>query len=441
MPRFDNEGFNPKQRIDNDSRDRSVPDSENYYRGATPDFGFNPNQPSGAEVRDNQNPYNNYVPMNQNTDLRPPNYNSRQYNQYQQPYQSYQQSYDDEAARRQKEREEYSKMRAQQRQQKQGKKKVKSKKNKKRIVLGVIIAIILILVLMVESVLGKMNYDEHIDNKYVAAQELEHSALVKNILLLGVDARKNQKKETSRPDTMMLISLDMKHHCIKMTSFLRDTWVYVPTLQREQRLNASTGKTGYSGVVDAIEYNFGVDVDGYIVTNFEMFQELVDSVGGVEINVTKKEAKEVNKHKKRYGNVHLPSGTNTLNGKQALAYCRIRKIDTDFNRTKRQRTVMTAILDKAKKNPFKLYKMASASAEYIETDLTKSQLRGVAAFAGMCVSGEMFQEKVPFEGTWEYANKSGASVIAINIKENKAKLIDYIYNKTAADLKAQQNTK
>ena len=169
-----------------------------------------------------------------------------------------------------------------------------------------------------------------------------------------------------------------------------------------------------------------------------MFKSLVDSVGGVEVTVTKKEAKEVNSHQKRYGKVKLHSGTHVLNGKQALAYCRIRKIDTDFNRTQRQRTVMTALLNKAKKNPFRLYKMANAGAEYIETDLTKSQLKAIAAFAGICVSGEMFQEKIPFEGTWEYANKGGASVIAIDIDENKAKLLEYIFDKTAKELKAQQ---
>ena len=418
MPRFDNEGFNPEKRINNDYRDRSVPEDENYYKGVTPEDDFVPMNSSSAEVRDNQ-----------------PQYNRQAYVPSQQPY-------SEQELREQREREEYAKMRAAQRaerkQQSNAKKKVSNKKKKKTAVIAVILTIILILVGMVEGVLAKMNYDEHVDNKYVAAADLKDSAMVKNILLLGVDARKGQKNETSRPDTMMLISLDMKHHCIKMTSFLRDTWVYVPSLGHEQRLNASTGKDGYSGVVDAIEYNFGVDIDGYIVTNFEMFQSLVDSVGGVEIKVTKKEAKEVTSHKGRYGNVKLKAGTHTLNGKQALAYCRIRKIDTDFNRTQRQRTVMSALLEKAKKNPFRLYKMANASAEYIETDLTKSQLKGVAAFAGLCVGGNMFQEKVPFEGTWEYANKGGASVIAINIDANKEKLIDYIYNKTGKELKAQQ---
>ena len=413
MPRFDNEGFNPQQRINNDNRDRSVPENENYYKDITPDE-YIPIHSSSAEIIDNQ----------------------PKYGAYNNPYPS------QEELREQREREEYFKMRANQRNEKkqlsQAKKKVNNKKKKKTIIIAVILAILLLLIGMVEGVLAKMNYDEHTDNKYVAAADLQDSAMVKNILLLGVDERKNQKKETSRPDTMMLISLDMKHHCIKMTSFLRDTWVYVPSLEHEQRLNASTGKDGYSGVVDAIEYNFGVDIDGYIVTNFEMFQSLVDSVGGVEINVTKKEAAEVTNHKGRYGNVKLKAGTHTLNGKQALAYCRIRKIDTDFNRTMRQRTVMTAILNKAKKNPFRLYKMANASAEYIETDLTKSQLKGVAAMAGICVSGDMFQEKVPFEGTWEYANKGGASVIAINKEKNKELLIDYIYNKTARQLKAEQ---
>lgn len=418
MPRFDNEGFNPQKRIDNDSRDRSVPEEENYYRGATPEDDYVPMRSSSAEIIDNQPGYATYPPQrNMNVP-------------------------DENELREQREREAYSKMRAAQRAERKqyttAQKKQSNKKKKKTAVIAVILAIILLLVGMVEGVLAKMNYDDHVDNKYVAAADLKSSPMVKNILLLGVDARKGQNKETSRPDTMMLISLDMKHHCIKMTSFLRDTWVYVPTLGHEQRLNASTGKTGYSGVVDAIEYNFGVDIDGYIVTNFEMFQSLVDSVGGVDIKVTKKEAKEVTSHKGRYGNVKLKAGTHTLNGKQALAYCRIRKIDTDFNRTQRQRTVMSALLDKAKKNPFRLYKMANAGAEYIETDLTKAQLKGVAAFAGMCVSGEMFQEKVPFEGTWEYANKGGASVIAINIDKNKEMLIDYIYNKTAKELKAQQ---
>ena len=113
-----------------------------------------------------------------------------------------------------------------------------------------------------------------------------------------------------------------------------------------------------------------------------MFQVLVDAIGGVEVKVTKAEAKEVTGHPKRYGNVKLKAGKHNLTGKQALAYCRIRKIDTDFVRTKRQRTVMNAIIKKMKSsNPFTLYKMASNAAPYIETDMTKSELCSFVAKA------------------------------------------------------------
>ena len=168
-----------------------------------------------------------------------------------------------------------------------------------------------------------------------------------------------------------------------------------------------------------------------------MFKVLVDSLGGVNVDVTEKEAKEVTNHPKRYGNVTLEAGDNKLTGEQALAYCRIRKIDTDFVRTQRQRTVMSAILKKALTNPFKLYKMAYNSAPYIETDLSKGELMGLVSKAGTCVAN-IHQTSIPFDGTWDYATIWGNSVIKINTKKNKDKLIDYIYNLSSADIKSQE---
>lgn len=440
MPRFDNEGFNPKKRIDNDSRDRSVPNDENYYGDVPVDLDFNNRQNNGDIVRDHQNDrYNTNQYNTYNDGLEPPVRSSRQQGISPSDY-GYTQE-DNYTPNRERNRS-----RERQRRQappiKHSKKPKKKIKGAKAILIGIIafiLAIILIAVMLVNGVLGKINYDEHKDNEYITSSELHSSPLVKNILLLGVDARSDEKSETSRADSMMLISIDMKHKCIKMTSFLRDTWVYIPGHDGEQRLNAACSYGGYQGVVDTIEYNFGVDIDGYVVADFEMFKVLVDSIGGVEVDVTKKEAKEVTKHKKRYGNVKLEAGKHKLTGEQALAYCRIRKIDTDFQRTKRQRTVMTSILKEVKSsNPFTLYKMASNAAPYIETDLTKGQLKRTALRAVMCLSGDMVQTKVPFDGTWEYANIRGNSVITINKDKNKEQLIDYIYNKTAQEITAEQ---
>ncbi|MBR3148596.1 MAG: LCP family protein [Eubacterium sp.] len=435
MPRFDNEGFNPEKRINNDTRDRSVPADENYY-GEQPKYPYSyPDVGTDDAVVDNQS--NNSVNINSyvdSFDVKPPERNSRQSQSGFRPEVT--RDYDEER-RRENKRQVTNRPPRQRR--KHSKRDLPPAKKIARGVVAVLLALVLMLLLVFNVALGRINYDEAKDNQYVSSSELKSSIFVKNILLLGVDARPNQETEKSRADSMMLISIDMKHRCIKMTSFLRDTWVYVPAHQGEQRLNSASSYDGYNGVVDTIEYNFGVDVDGYVVADFEMFKVLVDSVGGVEVDVTKKEAKEVNSHPKRYGNVKLEAGKHKLTGEQALAYCRIRKIDTDFVRTKRQRTVMQSIISEVKGgNPFKLLKMAMNSAPYIETNLTKGQLIRTAMAGMTCMKGQMVQQRVPFEHTWDYATKKGASVIAINVEKNKELLIDYIYNKTPEEVLAEQ---
>lgn len=431
MPRFDNEGFNPEKRINNDNRDRSVPTDENYYGSVGQAFGFG-DEGTTDEVVDNQRrDVSSYL---DSFDVAPPERSSRQSKRGFSP--EVMRDYDGE---RRRENKRAVTERPPRKKRKNRKRSLPPAKKVLYSVVAVLLAFVLIFVLAANAALSRINYDEKQENQYVASSELEHSMLVKNILLLGVDARPNQESEKSRADSMMLISIDMKHKCIKMTSFLRDTWVYVPAHKGEQRLNAASAYGGYSGVVDTIEYNFGVDIDGYVVADFEMFKVLVDSIGGVEIEVTEKEAKEVTKHPKRYGNVTLEAGKHKLTGEQALAYCRIRKIDTDFMRTKRQRTVIQSILSEVKGgNPFKLLKMALNSAPYIETDLTKGELIRTAMAAMPCIKGKMVQERVPFEHTWDYANKKGASVIAINTEKNKELLIDYIYNKTPEEVLAAQ---
>lgn len=419
MPRFDDEDF----RNNNDRRDRTVPTEENYYSYSPVDLNFNSREQN--IIRDNQikrgiNPCNMDTPQNNYTPPPPPvqrfqSETSEDFAPPVPPRRSTQKSTGDDSG---------------------GKKTKKPfhliKSKKKRvltIILAVILAIILAVVGTLSAIMGKITYNDKKENAYISAAELESSSMVKNILLLGVDARAGENANETRSDTMMLVSIDMKHRSIKLTSFLRDTWVYIPTLGYNQRLNAACSSGGYEGVVDAIEYNFGVEIDGYAVVDFEMFKVLVDSLGGVEVDVTEAEAKEVTNHPYRYGDVVLESGKYKLSGEQALAYCRIRKIDTDFVRTERQRTVMSAILNNAKhSNPFTLANMAYKSAPYIETDLTKSELRNLVLSAVPCLGNDIKQAKVPFEGTWEYATISGNSVISINVDTNKQKLIDYIYN-------------
>lgn len=428
MPRFDEEGFNPKKRIDNDSRDRSVPVDEDY---------FNQNDFNSDDVIDNQN----------TTDIDLDAFMK----EFDEPKRSARQSADDfvpqvyvdRDAEKRRENEERARKRRESSPPPRRKRKKNSGANKAKNIFRAVIAVILVAVIgagcFVGNAMGKVTYDDKRKNQYVSRLDLAHSSSVTNILLLGVDARNPKDDTASRSDSMMLISIDKAHNCVKMVSFLRDTWVYIPCIDKKQRLNAACQYDGYNGVVDTIEYNFGIDIDGYVVADFEMFKVLVDSIGGVEVEVSEKEAKEVTSHKGRYGNVKLDAGKYKLTGEQALAYCRIRKIDTDFMRAYRQRTVMQAILKSVKSaNPIKLVSMASKAAPYIETNLSKTKIISSGLKALPCI-GDMAEVRVPFDGTWQYATIGGASVITIDVDKNKEQLKDLIYNKTAAEIKAEQN--
>lgn len=424
MPRFENEGFGTNK--NRNDIDRTVPEEENYYSYSPIDLDFNNKTRNDRVVSDNQergiNPCEDNKPQNNRQ-----RFVSERYEDFDRPVKSRNEG-DRQVSRNNKSSGKNSK---------KGKKGIRLSAGKK--VLIVILAIILVITGAMFPVLGRINYDDKKESEYVNQSNLASSGMVKNVLLLGVDARSDDEAEASRSDTMMLVSLDMKHHCIKLVSFLRDTWVYIPSLGYEQRLNAACSSGGYQNVVDTIEYNFGVDIDSYVVTDFEMFKVLVDSLGGVEVDVTSAEAREVTNHPKRYGGVTLEEGKSNLTGEQALAYCRIRKIDTDFARTERQRTVMSAIINSAKhSSPFRLYKMAFNSAPYIETNMSKGELLSFVAMAGACVTGDIHQTKVPFDGTWDYATIQGNSVISINTEKNKDLLKEFIFDLSSKDIEAQE---
>lgn len=422
-----------RQQNNREEINRTVPPEENYYAdGQNLDFnkhtrrnddviydenGFNP-----TENFQNINQQNNYSNQNRNNNRNTLNSNNR--NSKSRTSNNHNKSKHSGGSK--------------------GKKKNKNNKPLKSFI--IILCLILVAVIgtasLVTPVLGRITYDNKKENNYVDATDLYSEKQVTNILLLGVDARSNEQGQESRSDSMMLISIDKKHKCIKMTSFMRDSWIHIPIKNKMQRLNAACIYGGYQGVVDTIEYNYGIKIDGYVVTDFEMFKVMVDSIGGVEIDVTAKEAKEVTSHPHRYGNVTLEGGKRTLTGEQALAYCRIRKIDTDWKRTERQRTVMQQILKGLlDSGPTTMYNTAKNVAPYIETNLTKNELVKIGTSALTCISGGFVQASCPFEGTWKYKRIGGADIISLNLEENRKELKDFIYNKSKEELKETDKNK
>ena len=137
-----------------------------------------------------------------------------------------------------------------------------------------------------------------------------------------------------------------------------------------------------------VERYYKIQIDNYAVVNFASFPKIIDSLGGVTITITDREINEINNHPKRYGNVYIEKsyegteGKQKLNGKQALAYCRIRKIDTDNARADRQKTVLLQVFKKMKgSSTTELLKVVNDLVGYVYTGYSKKELLSLATYA------------------------------------------------------------
>ena len=282
---------------------------------------------------------------------------------------------------------------------------------------------------MVYNMFRSVDYNEtgHKDNVFLDSSQLTQSRAVKNILLLGVDRR--NADDSSRSDTMLLVSIDTVHKKIKLTSFMRDSYVYIPEKKKSARLNAACAYGGAQMVMDTIEYNFNIKIDHYMLVDFSMFEGIINGLGGVQVDITEKEAKYMRDvvHLK-----NIQAGENIqLNGKEALWYCRIRKLDSDFMRTQRQRKVMTAIIQKAKKtNLFALYAMGKDVAAQIETDMTPTDLTVLAVSGALrYLRYDIEQCSIPTDGTWKNKRIDGNAVLSLDLEANCKYLKEFIYEK------------
>lgn len=261
------------------------------------------------------------------------------------------------------------------------------------------------------------------ENAYVSASDLKRSSLVTNILLLGVDGSADS---ASRSDTMILVSIDSLHGKIKLTSFLRDSWVYIPSKERNGKLNSACTYGGPQLVIDTLEYNFGVDIDHYVMVDFEMFTQIIDNLGGVDVEVTEKEAKFINRTTRHT----VESGENVhLDGAKALVYCRIRKLDSDYMRTYRQRKVITALIGQAKTAGIsKLISTLKDVFPLIETDMSAAEITGLAYKGALSVvSFEIEQTRVPIDEHMTPDTINGQWVETLDIEATADYLQEFIY--------------
>lgn len=251
-------------------------------------------------------------------------------------------------------------------------------------------------------------------------------------LLIGTDTRKDEP-DAGRSDTMMVCAVNLARTEVKLISLARDMWVDISgDKYGYNKLNAAHRYGGPQLLMDTLNELFSLDLQEYVSINFYGLVDIVDAMGGVDVEISKAEASTINKNVGiDFPHAEAPrvsEGTAHLNGVQALTFSRIRKLDNDFGRTGRQRRLLTAMLQKVKNcSPGELYTLASTCLEHTSTNISLDRmlsLGGPLLRRGLEDFGEL---SLPSPGNYRNVTKDGISRMEFKPQQVTEELHAFIY--------------
>ena len=246
------------------------------------------------------------------------------------------------------------------------------------------------------------------------AELLESDDDIINLLLIGQDRRPGQGRQ--RSDSMILCTINIEKKTLIMTSFLRDLYVDIPDWNGksylDNRLNVCYAIGGMGMLEAALQKNFGIQVDNNIEVDFSGFKDIVSLFGGVSIKLTQAEA--------NYLGGGLTAGVNFLTPEQALAYSRIRYIDSDFGRTNRQRNVLNALLNSIKNlSVTQLTSLVTKILPMITTDMTDTEITSYMLDILPILSElQVTNQHIPVDGSYRSVYIRGMAVLVPDLQQN-----------------------
>ncbi len=294
-----------------------------------------------------------------------------------------------------------------------------------------------------ENIVVNEEVKEKVTASVKEVEENEYTG-VYNIAFFGVDSRDGSLGKGNRSDTIMICSIDMDAHEIRLVSIYRDTYLNVGN-DSYRKCNVAYALGGPEQALSMINMNTDLYLTDYVTVGFDGLMKAVDALGGVEIDVTESEMQHLNNYQismvgtstdgKNFtataGEDYIPvtqPGLQTLNGLQATAYCRIRHVGNDFARTERQRTLLTAMLEKAKTASVgELAETINVVVPYINTSVDIEDVLGVLSMVGdykVTVS-----EGFPFDNMMGGANikGEGACIVATSLEDNVIRLHELLF--------------
>ncbi|TAH69164.1 MAG: LytR family transcriptional regulator [Anaerolineaceae bacterium] len=248
---------------------------------------------------------------------------------------------------------------------------------------------------------------------------------VQNILLIGSDTRVTGEK--GRSDAMIIISLNEKTKSITATSIMRDIYLHIPG-KGNNRINAAYAFGGADLLMDTIKQNLKIEVNRYVSIDFYAFIDVINELGGVNIEVSEKEMSIINNSVNNMNILTgeegqhqlLEPGLHLLNGKQALEYARIRKVgNSDFERTARQRRVLEQVFDGIKDlDLIELNDLANVILPQVTTNLTKGEIFSLILGLPSYRNYDLQELRIPIDGSYTNMRIKGMAVLNIDFNKN-----------------------
>ena len=246
-----------------------------------------------------------------------------------------------------------------------------------------------------------------------------------NIMLIGQDRRPGE--ERARSDSMILVTINQEKNTIQLTSFMRDLYVQIPGYM-DNRLNAAYRYGGTDLMNDTFKVNFGLEIDGDVMVDFDEFTEIIEILGGVTLKISGAEAKYMN----NASDNHFKEGTNYFNAEDALTFTRMRyAAGGDYGRTDRQRRVIMAIAESFRDADLvTIFNVIDQVLPHIVTNLTDAQIIEYAT-KGLTIlgnGGSMETLRIPQDDAHYNANIRGMAVLVPNLEACREDLREFIYD-------------
>lgn len=252
---------------------------------------------------------------------------------------------------------------------------------------------------------------------------------VENILIIGTDSR-DVTRERGRSDALIVLSYNKKTGDIKMISILRDSLVPIEG-HGWSRINHAYSWDGVGLCVNTVNELFDLDIQRFVVVDFNGVTDFIDKIGGIDMYLTQAEANYINNYSN--GTLNLKEGVNFLNGDRALVYMRIRKIDSDFKRTERQRKVIEAVAKKivAEKNLSEILDLTEFAFGLIKTNISFTELTATVTDVATAALGrrgiDIQTQHVPYSDAYQYKYYNGMAIVSFNIDDAARRMNKFIY--------------